>query len=257
MSIWRISFKTSLLFIAALVLGSAASEVLATDHCVSCHKDTKFQVQNKILFDYYKYWEESTHDSAGVICIDCHGGNEATTEKNEAHKPADFSSLTAEDITSHKKIAVVCGNCHKAIYLNFKTSKHYKALLKDRNSPNCVTCHGSMNTEIYDANNISRACASCHNKSSKQTPEIGKKAEDLLTRISIIRAYNKWVIMNYNDDRSDTVKAINKRYKDMVRSWHQFDFKDMEEKTQKLTIDMRSLVNKGLAEKRKKKKDDK
>ncbi len=257
MSILKISFKAALLFIAVLALGSAASNVYAADHCVSCHKDAKFQTQNKVLFDYYKYWKESTHDSADIICIDCHGGDETKSGKDEAHNTTDFSSLTARDNTSHKKIAVVCGKCHKAIYLNFKTSKHYNALLNDKNSPNCVTCHGSMNTEVYDANNISTACASCHNKRSKQTPGVGKIAEDLLTRISIIRAYNKWVTINYNDDQPDTVKDINKRYKDMVRSWHQFDFKDMYEKTQKLTIDMRSLVNKGLAEKRKKKNNDK
>lgn len=254
MSMWKISFKVTLLFIAVLVIGFAASHVYATDYCVSCHKDAKFRVQNKVLFDYYKYWEESVHDNTGIICIDCHGGDKTKSGKDAAHKTNDFSSLTAKDKTSHKKIPVVCGKCHKAVYKNFKASKHYTALLEDRNSPNCVTCHGSMNTEIYATNNIARGCASCHNEEAKQTPKVDKQAEDLLTNINFIRAYKKWVTIYYMDKQPATVIDINNQYKDMVSSWHQFNFTLMGEKTQKLLIDLRSLVNKGLAEKRKNKK---
>ena len=253
MSISKISFKVTLLFIAVLVIGLAASNVYAADQCVSCHKDAKFRVQNKILFDYYNYWEESVHDSNGIICIDCHGGDKTKSDKDAAHKTKDFSSLTAKDERSHKKIAVVCGKCHKAVYKNFKASKHYTALLKDRNSPNCVTCHGSMNTEVYAANDIAMGCASCHNEESK-LPEVRKQAEDILTRINFIRAYKRWVTINYKDNQPDTVIEIKNQYKDMVTSWHQFDLTSMDEKAQKLMIDMRSLVNKGLAEKRKNKK---
>lgn len=248
------SFKTTLLFSAVLVIGLAASNVYATDHCVSCHKDAKFQVQNKVLFDYYNYWKESVHESSGVTCIDCHGGNETMSDKDKAHKAMNFSSLTAIDKTSYKKIPVVCGKCHKAVYKNFKTSKHYTALQKNRNSPNCVTCHGSMNTEIYKANNIAKGCASCHNEKSKHAPEVGKQAEDLLTKINFIRAYKKWITINSKGKQPDTVKDINNQYKEMVSSWHQFDFTRMDEKTQNLLIDLRSLLNKGLAEKKKNKR---
>ena len=254
MSIRENSLKVTLLFIAVLVIGLAASNVYATDYGVSCHKDAKFRVQNKVLFDYYNYWEESVHDSTGIICIDCHGGDKTKSDKDAAHKTKDFSSLTAKDKTSLKKIPVVCGKCHKAVYKNFKESKHYTALQKDKYSPNCVTCHGSMNTEIYAANNIASGCASCHNEESKKLPDVRKQAEDLLTKINFIRAYKRWVTINYKSNQPDTVKEINNQYKDMVTSWHQFDLTRMDEKTQKLLIDLRSLVNKGLAEKKKNKK---
>ena len=243
-------FKMRLLFIALLITGIAASNIYAEDQCVSCHKDAKFRIQNKILSDYYNYWEESVHESAGTICIDCHGGDEIAPDKDAAHNTKDFSSLAAGDRTTPKKIALVCGKCHKAIYKNFKTSKHYIALQKDMKGPNCVTCHGSMNTETYNANNIAKGCASCHNKGAKDLPEVSSQAENLLTRISIIRAYRKWVTINYKNDPTGTVKDINTRYRDMVLSWHQFDLTLMDEKTQTLLLDLRSLVNKGLAEKR-------
>lgn len=254
MSIRGNSFKVILLFIAVLVIGLAASNVYATDHCVSCHKDAKFQVQNKVLFDYYNYWKKSVHDNSDIICIDCHGGDNTKSDKDAGHKTKDFSSLTANDKTSYKKIPVVCGKCHEAVFKNFKGSKHYTALQKDKNSPNCVTCHSSMNTEIYKSNNIARSCSSCHNEETKQTPEVGKQAEDILTRINFIRAYKKWVTVHYKDKHPDTVIDINNQYEEMVDSWHQFDFTRMDEKTQKLLIDLRSLVNKGLAEKRKNKR---
>jgi hypothetical protein len=254
MSIRKNSFKAALILIAALFLGLTAVNVYAKDYCVSCHKDPKFRVQNKVLFDYYNYWEESVHDNSGIICIDCHGGDETKSDKDASHKTKDFSSLTAKDKKSHKKIPVVCGKCHKAVFKNFKASKHYTGLIKDKNSPNCVTCHGSMNTEVYEANNIARGCESCHNEETKQTPEVGKQAEDLLTKINFIRAYKKWVTINYKGKQPETVKNITEQYEDMVYSWHQFDFTQMDEKTQSLLINLRSLVNKGLAEKRKKRK---
>jgi cytochrome c553 len=254
MSIRKNLFKVTLLFIAVLFIGLAASNVYATDYCVSCHKDAKFRVQNKMLFDYYNYWEESVHESTGVICIDCHGGDETKSDKDAAHKAKDFSSLTAKDKTSLKNISAVCGKCHEEVFKNFKASKHYATLQKDKLAPNCVTCHGSMNTEIYTAKNIAMGCASCHNKELKQTPEIGKQAEDLLTKINIIRAYKRWVTINYESKQPDTVKDINNQYKDMVSYWHQFNFTRMDKKTQKLLIDLRVLVNKELAEKRKNKR---
>ena len=254
MSIKKISFKVTIFFIAVLVIGFTTSNVYAKDYCVSCHKDAKFRVQNKILFDYYNYWKGSVHETSGIICIDCHGGDETKSDKDIAHKTKDFSSLTPVDNTSQKIIPVVCGKCHKAVFKNFQASKHYAALKKDKFSPNCITCHGSMNTEIYAANNIASGCASCHNQKSKQAPEVGKHAENLLTKINFIRAYKKWVTINYKSKQPDTVKKLNNQYKDMVISWHQFDFTEMDEKTQKLLINLRSLVNKGLAENRKNKR---
>lgn len=244
-------YAPAIVFIMLLFTVSAISNTYASDYCVSCHRDPKFQVSNKVLFDYYNYWEESVHESADIICIDCHGGNESKPDKETAHDTKDFSSLTARDSGSHKKIALVCGKCHKAVYKNFKTSRHYAALQEEKNTPNCVTCHGSMNTEIYSASNIAGKCKLCHNERSRQTPEVSGQAEDLLTRINFIRAYKKWVTINYRDDLPQTVKDINSRYKDMVLSWHQFDFTRMTEKTKKLLIDLRALVNKGLAEKKK------
>jgi hypothetical protein len=249
----RNSFKLKLIFFAVLFSGLTVLNVYAKDQCIICHKDARFQTQNKVLYDYYNYWKDSVHDAEGIICIDCHGGDEHETDKDLAHKK-NFSSLNPKDKTSHKKIPTVCGNCHKVVLKHFSESKHYKAILKEINSPNCVTCHGSMNTEVYEASNIAKGCQTCHNEETKESPEVCEKAENILSQINFIRAFRKWVLVHYSDKEPKTVKEINVLYKDIVYSWHKFDFKQMEEKTQRLLLDLRSLFKKGLAEKRKNKK---
>jgi hypothetical protein len=254
MTIRKKSINMRLIFLAAFFIGLIVPNVYAKDYCDNCHKDVKFRVQNKSLYDYYNYWRDSVHETARIICTDCHGGDETKADKDVAHKTKNFSSLTAMGEAAYKKIPEVCGKCHKEVLKNFLKSEHYKLLMQEKKSPNCVTCHGSMNTEIYEAHNIAKGCSSCHNKENKQTPEVGEKAENLLTYINFIRAYRKWIAINYSDEQPKMVKETNKQYKNIVFSWHQFDFTQMDEKTMKLLIDLRAIVNKGMAEKRKKKR---
>ncbi|MBI4403697.1 MAG: hypothetical protein HY537_06035, partial [Deltaproteobacteria bacterium] len=83
----------------------------ASNGCVDCHKDEKFKVQNKLLYDYYKNWENSPHEIANVSCVDCHGGNTKTHDKVEAH----LGLLPQSDPKSpvyYKNIPATCGRCH-------------------------------------------------------------------------------------------------------------------------------------------------
>ena len=252
MSIFKNSLNLRIIFLAAFIICLTAPDIHSKDYCDNCHKDDKFRVQNKVLFDYYNYWSDSVHESAGIICIDSHGGDETKTDKDAAHKSKSFSSLHAVDDAHYKKIPEVCGKCHKEVLENYVKSKHYKLLMQEKNSPNCVTCHGSMNTEVYEAHNIAKGCSSCHNEKTKETPEVGENAENLLTHINFIRSYKKWIDTNYFDEQPEMVEDINKQYKDIVFSWHQFDFKKLDEKTMKLALDLRAIFKKGMAEKRKK-----
>jgi nitrate/TMAO reductase-like tetraheme cytochrome c subunit len=253
MGVKKNSFKMGFILLMALSVLFPVINAYANDNCVECHADDKFLVKNKILFDYYNYWKGSVHEAEGITCTDCHSGDAAAKDKETAHAK-NFSSLTGKDTQAYKKIPAVCGNCHKAILKNFEESKHYKALQKDKTSPNCVTCHKSMNTEIYEAHNISEGCKACHNAETKQSPEVSKKAEDVLNRINFIRAYRKWVSIYYADEEPKRVKEINEQYKDIALAWHQYNFTNINEKTDKLLIDLRSMFQKKIAEKKKKNK---
>ncbi len=80
------------IFLSSLVLTFSLSLVLIINtnafsdySCVDCHKDEKFRIQDKKVFDYFKKWEGSLHDMAGVTCQDCHGGDPSKAIKEEVH----------------------------------------------------------------------------------------------------------------------------------------------------------------------------
>ena len=250
-----ISFKTQsyvikFIFSLLLLILFSLSSSYAADTCNDCHKNDKFRIQNKMLFDYYNNWKDSTHELAGVVCNDCHGGDPAKHDKDEAHKD-NFIPLTTTDQSSFKQIPAKCGECHESVLNYYKKSKHYKALVKNETGPMCSTCHGSMNVEVYYTSIVIWTCKECHNEHTGNRPEIVGEADKILQRISVSRAFKNWVSIYYKDTEPVKVSAINKMYQDVADSWHKFDFKQLDEKSEQLLNTLKSLVNTGLAEKKK------
>lgn len=249
----KTSHITIIVFLALLFIGPFITYTDAKDRCIECHKDTKFRVQNKILFDYYNNWKDSTHDIASVSCNDCHGGDPTKRDKKDAHKDG-FSSLTSIDNASFKKIPKRCGKCHEEVLKNFKESKHYKALLEKGTGPHCSTCHGSVNINVYYTSVIARSCKDCHNAYTKNHPEIVGEADKILHRINVSHAYKRWLLIDYQDVYPAEVEEIIMQYADVAESWHKFDFRELDQKSEELLNKIKSLVSKGLEEKRTKKK---
>jgi formate-dependent nitrite reductase cytochrome c552 subunit len=236
-----------------IFLGITPPNVYAKDTCLDCHKDPKFRAQNKKLYDYYKYWENSIHDLAGVKCVDCHGGKSDKVDKDASHKYK-FITFGSEGKGSFKQIPLVCGRCHKEALKSFIASNHYKALREKGTGSHCVTCHGSMNTGIFKASAIAKECEVCHNEETKNNPGVGLKAKDILRHFNIIRSYRNFVSVNYSDENPQIVNKMNSRYKDLVFSWHTFNFAAIDENSMELMNDLKSLVNKKILERKKKKK---
>lgn len=248
----RISSSVLLLFLLSLLilLGTSLPALSSEDTCLDCHKDIKFLVQNKKLYDYYKLWEDSVHDLADVKCTDCHGGNPEKEDKDAAHKEK-FLTFKNGDKTAFKHIPLVCGKCHKEVLKNFIASKHYKELRSKGSGPNCVTCHGSMNTGIYEAHNIATGCEACHNEETKTNPEVGAQAKTILKHINFIRSYKKFVTIYYSETEPDLIKKIDSQYMDIAYSWHTFNFEKIDEKSMELLNILKAKVNKKLAERKK------
>jgi hypothetical protein len=250
-------FKILLIHIIVLSFGFLIPRASAGNTCLDCHKDEKFRIQNKKLYDYVNLWKDSIHEINGTLCVDCHGGDPSKTDKDEAHKRA-FSSLDPDIPVNYKKISLICGRCHKEILKNFINSKHYKSLRSNivgrykGVGPNCVTCHGSMNTGIYEAHNVAKGCEVCHNEETKNNPQTGRKAEDTLSHINFMRAYRQWIELYYEDKKPAMVKEVNTLYKDMVLSWHQFNFERIDEKSKELLYKLKAIYRTRLAEKKKK-----
>jgi hypothetical protein len=239
------------IFFLFILLGLAPVSVYAEDTCVECHKDDKYLVQNKKLYDYYKNWKDSTHDIAGVKCVDCHGGDPKKADKDASHKKS-FLTFRTDEKESTKKIPLICGRCHKEVLKHFMTSKHYKAIREKETGPNCVTCHGAMNVGIYQVSEISKACGECHNEETKSLPEIGKVAEDVLHNINILRVYREWLASHSIFDGEKRKKLV-ALYQDIVFSWHTYNFEQIEARVEKPLNKSRYFIKEILADSRKKK----
>jgi len=229
------------LFFTGLLFADADGK----DMCVECHKDKKFLTQNRTLYDYYKIWQDSTHDIAEVTCRDCHGGDPERNDKEGAHGNG-FSSLTSIESSSYKEIPQRCGACHEAVLEHFIKSRHYSALLSQGSGPHCATCHGSMNIHVYYTSAITRTCKNCHNEYTKILPEIAGEADKILHRINVSHALKKWVLMDYYSDFPVEVEEILALYSDVAESWHSFDFTRLDRTSDELLRKIRSFINRDL-----------
>lgn len=243
-------YPIALIFLAVFFVMSAVPYTYAENTCVDCHKDEKFRVENRSLFEYYRDWKDSVHDLAGVQCTDCHGGNPNERDKKAAHKDH-FSSLTATEGASFKLIPPRCGKCHEDVLRNFAESKHYKVLLEKGTGPHCATCHGSMNALVYYTSLVTWTCKECHNEYTKNRPEVAGEADKILHRINVANAFRKWISAYYSDKEPETVKEINAQYKDLANSWHTFNFARLDKNSNALLHRLKSLVNRRLSEKSK------
>ena len=114
--------------------------------CRTCHEDE------------YTHAQDSIHGIAlregkieAALCVDCHGGHNIQTPDEP-----------------RQRISFTCGECHGAIFDQYKDSVHGAALLDEGNPdvPTCVDCHGVH--DIEDPTTISyrvrspQVCAECH-----------------------------------------------------------------------------------------------
>lgn len=245
-----IKFSIIISSILFLVL-TINTDAFSVDTCVDCHKDKKFRVQNKKLFDYYTNWKDSIHDVAGVSCHNCHGGNPDQAQKEKAHakhlSPADESSMVF-----YKNIPGTCGKCHEKVYGNFIESKHYKNLIKTGRGPACVTCHGSVVTNVYYTSIVLSACKSCHNRQTKNHPEIIDMAEQILHRLNVSKGYLKWTSKHFTAiNKLTELNRVNALYQNIADSWHQFNFANTDKDSRELLSELRAIFNKTFKKEKK------
>lgn len=232
-----------LVILAACLASSRGLAAEAVDSCVDCHQDQSFRVKNKKLFDYFKQWKGSAHDEAGVSCDDCHGGDPDALGKEEAHTgilaPSDQKSPVF-----YKNIPKSCGECHFEVYEYFIQSKHFQQLMNEDEGPNCVTCHGSLNSATYFSSDVVKTCADCHNSQSQNHPEVIELAGRILHRMNVAGTYRKWTSLHYESEgKPQVMKNANSLYDEIARSWHQFDFEETDRESETLLLELRSLYN--------------
>jgi len=214
------------------------TDAFSVDTCLDCHKDERFLVQNKRLFNYYKDWKDSDHDAAGVLCQDCHGGDPNKTNKEEAHAK-NLSVSSEHSMVYYKNIPQTCGKCHDKVYKYFIESKHFKDLTNVGNGPTCITCHGNPLANVYYTSIVLSTCKSCHNIQTKNHPEIVEMADQILHRLNLCRGLLKWTTKYIDTAKSNRVNTL---YQNISKSWHQFNLATTDKDSEELLFELRAIL---------------
>lgn len=211
--------------------------IVLADNCVDCHKNSKFRIQHTKLFEYYEKWNGSKHQSAGVTCVDCHGGDIEAVKLEDAH-PAHLSTNDPASNTYYKNLPQTCGHCHQEIVSYFNYSEHSKKLQAGV-GPHCVSCHDSMNTSIPRHRVVELICMGCHSDSSSS--HVVNDAKSALNRLNSARGYLGWFSPNKSNPEKDIDgkrEQYQQRYHLIAAGWHRFNLDMTLEESKDLLSDM-------------------
>jgi nitrate/TMAO reductase-like tetraheme cytochrome c subunit len=223
------------LLLLVLVPRKSLSAEEAKDSCVECHSQASFLVTNKKLYDYFQRWGSSIHKQEGVTCVDCHGGNSGSFDKEKAHG-GDLDEAQVDSAVNFRNIPKTCGGCHQDIYEGFHKSAHFEHLVsedQEDQGPTCVTCHGAINVAVLNVVTVEETCRKCHNERTENSPENAQEARALLNRFLSIHRYYRYITV-----RGDPVETkrffdqVDAQIHDLSVAWHTFDLDAIGEKTE-------------------------
>jgi nitrate/TMAO reductase-like tetraheme cytochrome c subunit len=233
----------SSLLLLALIPSNGSSADEAKDSCVACHSQASFLVTNKKLYEYFQRWSASIHKQEGVTCVDCHGGDPESAEKEKAHG-ADLGAAKPNSPVNFRNVSRTCGRCHEDIYQRFRESEHFEHVVskaREDQGPTCVTCHGSIDVAVLNVNTVEEVCRHCHNPETKNSPENPQQARDLLNRFLSIHRYYRYIAK-----RGDPVETkrffegLDPQIHDLSVTWHTFDLEAIGEKTEAVLAGLRA-----------------
>ena len=157
-------FSLLLLFMFFIFCGTAFAQVSSyyggitpSQGCMVCHADNELEANGKSLYIDEGAYKESVHKN--VLCSECHIGF--------------FINLPHPDTKGDplRVASLICKDCHKDVYDEYKNSAHGKAALMGKaDSASCADCHGShyikslKNEETKEElwANAEEVCGSCH-----------------------------------------------------------------------------------------------
>lgn len=232
------------LFITACLLGLPliAQSPTTGDSCIDCHKSEDFLVTDKKLYDYFQDWRASIHGQEDIVCVDCHGGNAKAADKETAHGTR-MSPDAKSRAVDFQNIPDTCGTCHDDQLQAYVKSNHYQHLTKteaEGRGPNCVTCHGSLNSRKLDVNTVADVCQQCHNEETKNTPEIPNRAMTLLNDFNTISGYRRFIERRDPVDSKLFLGNLDRNMSELSTTWHLFDIEKIEANTSQLLQEVKT-----------------
>lgn len=229
-----------------------------TSGCETCHKDPKYFVENKKIFNYYQEWLSSPHKQANLDCSDCHGGNPKAAKKEVAHEGV-FAITDPRSKTYFHNQVETCGRCHEQQARHFKESHHYQALEQPNgggtlHAPTCYTCHQVMDqTPQYEAI-VSRTCTTCHHeKNTQNLPLVASKTRNMLHRLNLSKGYLDWANIYYESqnwpgDSKEKVTHFIADYHDIIANGHCFHLDNALRASRKLADELKKFYIQAMKE---------
>lgn len=217
--------------VAAFSGGQGGPQPGPANHCVSCHERLPATTAGGHSF---LDWRQSPHGKNAVTCDKCHGGDAAQADADRAHRGV-YSSREARSGVYYTNIPATCGACHTRELGFFKRSRHYAQLETTGKGPNCVTCHGSMATQVLSPAVLQQTCSACHNAQGGPSPTAPVAARYLLQLMHQVDR-NIVVTQQLADRSNRAVRRAAAPYLARARenlqlarqSWHAFDLDDVE-----------------------------
>ncbi len=243
----RVILGVLLLFdmFAFLMQSNAAAESKAVNSCVSCHSRLP-----GISFVGAKShsWTGSIHQTHGVTCDKCHGGDPLASEQKEAHMGV-LGSSNPKSPVYFKNIPSTCGKCHGAEFYKFTQSRHYNMLETSGKGPECVTCHGSMVTRILTPNTVSAVCEQCHNSRMGIFPYVPQKAKAVLLLLTVSADLLDTKTKLYHRPDTKQAQALRDARSSLQSArldWHKFDLDPITADLQELYNSLKNIPQTGL-----------
>lgn len=214
--------------VVCLLLASGLAETTAANGCADCHRNPDFYVQSPKLHAYYQDWLTSPHNTAGLTCDECHGGDPSADDIITAHRGV----LPPTDVDSklfYRRQPATCGACHKDNQIQFESSKHYKALMGELVAPTCTTCHRAMSRRPYYRDIVLHACRTCHNEENvDRIPLVAERAEEILHRLNVAKGYLGWTHVYFESEgwpgqSREEIETLETLYSNIVSGVHGFD----------------------------------
>ena len=242
------------MFYLVLIATTFLSGAAYGNSCIDCHSDPEFYVQDRKLHTYYQDWTTSPHSAAGLTCDFCHSGDSAATDKETAHR----SILKITDPASklfYKNLPETCGSCHSDKLVQFKQSKHFKALMSDESAPSCTTCHSAMRPRPDYRDIVKQSCRTCHfDQNPRNLPLVADRADEFLHRLSIAKVYLAWMTVFYEEQgwpckSQQEIEALSSKYDEAVTRVHRFDLVTMDESSAEILAELEAMFKTAWDEK--------
>jgi hypothetical protein len=202
-----------------LALGSAARGAQADNQCIACHEAERLPIS---LGHTFQEWRASAHARGGIGCEKCHGGDPSAADTAAAHRGV-LPGTDPQSLVGPKRIVATCSGCHTTEGQAYATTVHAHEVEESGHGATCVTCHGTMATNLPTPTELSARCAVCHKKPTQVQAALAVLDT---AKMRLYRLHRKLeapgVDPAWREQERERFRELENKYRDIELKWHTF-----------------------------------